>query len=225
MTRFAQRRTRSHGRRAAAVLSIFFAVGLGSGALSSAFAQSAEGSGEAAAAGAALGLYSGAALGTLSSIIPCNQTLAGINCVRTVATLGAGIGTMSGLALGLDDADAVWSAYGRAGIGLAAGAVFVLALKPFVDKWSWGDVGAGAVIGSSIAAGGSGAWIGLVVGTGVGVALWQAIPAYDLPNAVGLGLIGMAVGGFTSWIVRAVESGGEPASDLPVLQFNLGVPW
>ena len=112
-----------------------------------------------------LGLYSGAALGTLSSIIPCNQTLAGVRCVRTVATLGAGIGTMSGLALGLDDADAVWRAYGRAGIGLAAGSVFVLALKPFVDKWSWGDVGAGAVIGSSIAAGGSGAWVGLLVGT------------------------------------------------------------
>jgi hypothetical protein len=57
------------------------------------------------------------------------------------------------------------------------------------------------------------------------MALWQAVPSFDLPNAVGLGLIGMAVGGFTSWVVRAVESGGEPASDLPVLQFDLGVPW
>ncbi|MCL7971793.1 MAG: hypothetical protein M8866_06850 [marine benthic group bacterium] len=225
MTRFAQRKTRSRGRRAAVVLLVFFTAGLGSGALSSASAQSTEGSGEAAVAGAALGLYSGTALGTLSSIIPCNQTLAGIRCVRTVATLGAGIGTMSGLALGLDDADAVWRAYGRAGIGLAAGSVFVLALKPFVDKWSWGDVGAGAVVGSSIAAGGSGAWVGLLVGTGVGMALWQAVPSFDLPNAVGLGLIGMAVGGFTSWVVRAVESGGEPDSDLPVLQFDLGVPW
>ncbi len=212
-------------RRGVALLLVSGALGLSSGAVPSAVAQSTEGSGEATAAGLALGLYSGAALGTLSAIIPCNQTLAGIECVRTVATLGAGIGAMSGLSLGLQDSEAVWKAYERAGIGFAAGSIVVLALKPFVDKWSWGDVAAGGVIGSSVAAGGRGAGIGLLAGGAVGVALWQLSPDYDLPNAIGLGLIGMALGGFTAWVVNAVEAGDQPPSDLAVLQFDVGVPW
>lgn len=212
-------------RRRIALLLASGTVSLAPAVAVTAHAQSTEGSGEATAAGAALGLYSGAALGTLSSIIPCNQTLAGIACVRTVATLGAGIGAMSGLSLGLQDSEAVWDAYGRAGIGLAAGSVAVLALKPFVDKWSWGDVAAGAVIGSSVAAGGRGAVIGLLAGGALGAALWQLSPGYDLPDAIGLGLIGMALGGFSAWVVNAIEAGDRPPSDLPVLQFDVGVPW
>ena len=209
-----------------ALLVAWLMLSLGGGSPGLARAQGTEGSDGAAFAGAALGVYTGAALGGLSSIIPCNQTMAGISCVRAAATVGAGIGLASGLALGLEDADAVWDAYDRVGIGLLAGSAVVLALKPFVNRWSWGDVGAGAVIGSAIAAGGSGAWIGLVAGTGVGVGLWQLLPSVEMPDAIGLGLIGMAVGGFTSWIMTAVEAGGDaPPSDLPVLQFNLGVPW
>jgi len=152
--------------------------------------------------------------------------MAGISCVRTVAVLGAGIGLASGLTLGREDSDAVWNAYRRAGVGFVAGSIFVLALKPFVDKWSWADVAAGGVIGSSIGAGGSGAWIGLVLGTGIGVGLWQLVPTVEMPDAIGTGLIGMAVGGFTSWIIRAVDGGGDsPPSDLPVLQFDVAVPW
>jgi hypothetical protein len=216
---------RAHRLRVALVLA-WLIPNLVGGSPELAHAQGTEGSGAATVAGAALGVYTGAALGGLSSIIPCNQTMAGISCVRAVAAVGAGIGLASGLTLGLEDADAVWDAYGRAGIGLVAGSAVVLALKPFVNRWSWGDVGAGAVIGSSIATGGSGAWIGLVIGTGVGVALWQLIPSLEMPDAIGLGLIGMAVGGFTSWIVKAVEAGGDAAAaDLPLLQFNLGVPW
>ena len=188
-------------------------------------AQEASGSTEATVAGAAIGLYAGAALGGLASLVPCNQTLAGISCVRTVAVLGAGIGLASGVTLGREDSDAIWTAYRRAGVGFVAGSVVVLALKPFVDRWSWADVAAGGVIGSSIGAGGSGAWIGLVVGLGVGVGLWQLVPSMELPDAIGVGLIGMAVGGFTSWIIRAVDAGDSPASDLPVLQFDVAVPW
>lgn len=187
-------------------------------------AQEADGSDGAAVAGAALGIYAGAALGGLSSIIPCNQTYAGISCVRTMTVLGGGIGLVAGATLGREDADAVWDAYGRAGIGLAAGSVAVLALKPFVNKWSWGDVAAGGVIGSSIAAGGSGAWIGLVAGAGVGVALWQLIPSVEMPDAIGLGLVGMAAGAFASWIVRAANA-GDPSEDVQVLQFDVAVPW
>jgi hypothetical protein len=204
---------------------LLVAVVLGLGAGRSVAAQEVSGSGEATVAGAALGLYTGAALGGLASLVPCNQTMAGISCVRTVAVLGAGIGLASGLTLGREDSDAVWNAYRRAGVGFVAGSAVVLALKPFMDRWSWADVAAGGVIGSSIGAGGSGAWIGLVVGMGVGVGLWQLVPSLELPDAIGVGLIGMAVGGFTSWILRAVDSGDSPPSDLPVLQFDVAVPW
>ena len=87
------------------------------------------------------------------------------------------------------------------------------------------DVAAGGVIGSSIGAGGSGAWIGLGLGMIVGVGLWQWLPSMEMPDAIGVGLIGMAVGGFTSWIIRAVDAGDSPPSDLPVLQFDVAVPW
>jgi hypothetical protein len=188
-------------------------------------AQEGEGSDASAVAGAAIGLYSGAALGGMAALIPCNQTISGVRCVRVGAGVGAGVGLASGLTLGLRDSDGVWDAYRRAGIGLAAGSLFVLALKPFVDRWSWGDVGAGAVIGSSIAAGGSGAWIGLAAGTGAGLLLWQLAPSVDLPDAVGVGLLGMAAGGFISWIARAIEAGNEtPPSDLPGLSFRVAAP-
>jgi hypothetical protein len=186
-------------------------------------AQEVSGSDGTAVAGGALGLYSGAVLGGMASLIPCNQTYAGIRCVRGGATLGAGIGMVSGITLGNEDADRVWAAYRRAGFGLLAGSAVVLGMKPFVDKWSWGDVAAGGVIGSSIGAGGSGAWIGLVLGMGVGTVLWKTIPAVEMPDAIGVGFIGMAVGAFTSWIVRAVQAGEE--SDESVIQFNVGVPW
>jgi len=209
----------------AVFLLLFPDLGTSWGSGGEVLAQEASGSTEATVAGAAMGLYAGAALGGLASLVPCNQTLAGISCVRTVAVLGAGIGLASGLTLGREDSDAIWTAYRRAGVGFLAGSVVVLALKPFVDRWSWADVAAGGVIGSSIGAGGSGAWIGLVVGMGVGVGLWQLVPSMELPDAIGVGLIGMAVGGFTSWIIRAVDAGDSPASDLPVLQFDVAVPW
>ncbi|MBT8479829.1 MAG: hypothetical protein KJO06_12985 [Gemmatimonadetes bacterium] len=145
--------------------------------------------------------------------------------MRTVAVLGAGVGLVSGLTLGREDSDAVWNAYRRAGVGFVAGSAVVLALKPFVDRWSWADVAAGGVIGSSIGAGGSGAWIGLVLGMGVGVGLWQALPTVEMPDAIGVGLIGMAVGGITSWIIRALDGSDSPPADLPVLQFDVAVPW
>mgnify|MGYP001816271525 FL=1 len=204
-----------------------FTPGLGPGVVSSGRVEAQEtgGSTEAAVAGAAMGLYAGAALGGLASLIPCNQTMAGISCVRTAAVLGAGIGLASGVTLGREDSDAIWTAYRRAGVGFLAGSAVVLALKPFVDRWSWADVAAGGVIGSSIGAGGSGAWIGLVAGMGVGFGLWQLVPAMELPDAIGVGLIGMAVGGFTAWIIRAVDAGDSPPSDVPVLQFDVAVPW
>ncbi len=187
--------------------------------------QETTGSTGAAAAGAALGLYTGATLGGMASLIPCNQTYAGVRCVRLGAALGAGLGLISGIALGNADEDRVRSAYRRGGIGLVAGSAAVLALKPFVDRWSWGDVAAGAVIGSALGAGGTGAWVGLVLGMGVGVGAWKLFPSVELPDAIGIGLVGMAAGAFTSWIVQAVDAGSDGGgASGTFLSFSFGSP-
>lgn len=186
-------------------------------------AQESMGSPEAAVAGAALGLYTGAALGGMASLIPCNQTYAGVRCVRLGAALGAGIGLASGIAMGDADAELVRRAYRRAGFGLAAGSLVVVALKPVLDRWSWSDVAAGAVIGSALGAGGSGAWAGLAIGSAIGVAAWRAFPSVDLPDAVAVGLLGMAGGAFVTWIVRAADA-GDGGGDGPALSFRVSVP-
>jgi hypothetical protein len=185
----------------------------------------AQGSDGAAVAGAALGAYSGFVLGGAAALIPCNQTYSGLGCVRAGALIGTGAGLASGIALGLADSDDIEDAYARAGIGLAAGSLALLALKPFLDRWSWPDVAAGAVIGSSIAAAGKGAWIGLAVGSGVGVAVWQLVPGAALPDAVGIGLLGMAFGGIASWVADAVDAEGDGSSPgTPVFSIRLAAP-
>jgi len=207
------------GSRQTAILALLLAIAVPLGA------QEPTGSGGSAAAGAALGAYSGFVLGGAAAWIPCNQTLSGIRCVRTGAGIGAGLGLASGLALGLADSGAVGDAYVRAGIGFAGGSLVFAALGPFLDRWSWKDVVAGGVLGSSIAAGGPGTWIGLALGSGVGVGLWQLVPGVELPDAVGVGLLGMAFGGITSWIVQAVQAGedGSPAGPA-VLSIHLAAP-
>jgi hypothetical protein len=141
----------------------------------------------------------------MASLIPCNQTYAGVRCVRLGAALGAGLGLISGIALGNADEDRVRSAYRRGGIGLVAGSAAVLALKPFVDRWSWGDVAAGAVIG--------------------GVGAWKLFPSVELPDAIGIGLVGMAAGAFTSWIVQAVDAGSDGGgASGTFLSFSFGSP-
>lgn len=185
----------------------------------------AQGSDGAAVAGAALGAYSGFVLGGAAALIPCNQTVSGLGCVRAGALVGTGAGLASGIALGLADSAQIEDAYARAGIGLAAGSLALVALEPFLDRWSWADVAAGGVIGSSIAAAGQGAWIGLAVGSGVGVALWQIVPGAGLPDAVGIGLLGMAFGGIVSWVAEAVDGDDEGSSPgTPIVSIRLPAP-
>jgi hypothetical protein len=57
----------------------------------------------------------------------------------------------------------------------------------------------------------------------VGAALTQAVRGFTLPDAVGMGLLGMSIGALTQWVVTAVESAdddGSPGLDL-VLPFTV----
>lgn len=177
-------------------------------------------------AGAALGLYSGAVLGTAGALIPCGQTYAGIRCVRTGAGAAAALGLVSGIALGEADADAVWSAAEGAGIGALIGSAAMLGLKPFVHRWTWGDVAAGGVVGAAVGASGAGAGIGFAAGSVLGLALWKLSPAVDLPDAVSIALFGLAAGGMTHWLVRAVDAGerAETSASPTVLTLRIPIP-
>ena len=192
------------------------------GTVSAAAAQEDAGSSWAAAAGGALGLYSGALLGAAGSMIPCTQTAFGVKCVRVAAAAGGVIGLIGGLYLGDGDEDGVVSSYKGAAYGALAGGVVGFTLKEIVPHYGWPDVATGAAIGAGIGASAKGSAIGLAAGAAIGVVLWRAVPAIEFSDAVGIGLLGVAVGGLSSWIVRAVnaQDGANPAEGLE-LSFNI----
>ena len=185
-------------------------------------AQEDGGSGWAAVGGGALGLYSGALLGAAGGMIPCTQTALGVKCVRVAAAAGGVIGLIGGLYLGDADEDGVVSSYKGAAYGALAGGVVGFTLKEIVPHYGWPDVAAGAAIGAGIGASPKGSAIGLAAGAAIGVVLWRAVPMIELSDAVGIGLIGVAVGGLSSWIVRAVDAqdGANPAEGFE-LSFNI----
>jgi hypothetical protein len=174
-----------------------------------ALAQEKQGSDAAAAAGGALGLYSGAVLGNLGGLIPCSQTYAGATCVWATSAAGGVAGLAGGIAMGSGDEDAVTDAARGALYGLAIGAVGGVVLKETVERFGWSDVATTGLVGAAIGASAKGALIGLGVGSAVGLLLYWTLPSFDLPNAVGFAMMGMAVGGISSWVVRGVEAGQE----------------
>ena len=186
-------------------------------------AQEDGGSGWTAVGGGALGLYSGALLGAAGSMIPCTQTAAGVKCVRAAAAAGGVIGLIGGLYLGDADEDGIAAAYRGAAYGALAGAAVGFALKEVIPHYGWLDVATGAAIGAGIGAAAKGSVIGLAVGSAVGVVLWRAVPAIELPDAVGIAVAGLAVGGLTSWVVRAVDAQDDArASEQFEISFSVG---
>lgn len=179
-------------------------------------AQEAGGSTWAAAGGGALGLYSSAVLGVAGSLIPCNQTAAGVKCVRAAAAAGGVIGLVSGIYLGDADEDAVANAYRGAGYGALAGAGVGFALKEIVPHYGWLDVAAGAGIGAAVGSSFKGAVIGLAAGGALGLVLWQTIPSVELTDAVDIGLVGLAAGGLAGWVARAVDAQNDAGSVEPL---------
>jgi hypothetical protein len=193
------------------------------GAPALATAQDPTGSTSTAIAGGALGLASGAVLGTVGSIPPCWQTAAGVRCVRWGVGLGAAVGLASGAVIGAHDTDRIEQAATSAAIGFGAGAVVGLALVPIAQRFGWQDVLALGAVGGAIGAAPLGAALGFAGGTLIGAALTGTVRGFTLPDAVGLGLLGMSLGALTQWFVTAVESadaGASPGSNV-VLPFTV----
>jgi len=161
--------------------------------------------------GGALGLYSGAVLGTVGSLIPCGQTYATARCVRLAAAGAGTVGLVSGALLGEGDPGRLGDAAKAGAIGLAAGAALGVALKPMIQGFSWADVASLSIVGSAAGASGTGTAVGFGVGAVTGLILWKTVPSFDLEDAAGLSLAGLAAGGLVTWLVRGIEaqSGGH----------------
>jgi hypothetical protein len=168
-----------------------------------------EGSTWTAVGGTALGAYAGGVMGTVGSLIPCTRTYEGPGCVRPVAIGGAAIGMIGGAGLGANDSGRLGDAAVAGLAGAAIGGAALLAVQPFLERWSWGDVAAGAAIGGAIGSSGTGAAIGLGAGALVGGAAWALLPSVDVMDAAAVTLVGLAAGSLAGWIVRGVDAGSS----------------
>lgn len=199
------------GRRGGRVVLAFFMVGLLAARPAPAVAQQTSGSAWAAVGGGALGLYSGAVLGSVGSWLPCNRTYQSMTCVR-VSTVAAGVvGAASGVAIGAIDSETLGDAALGAGIGFAAGAAAGIVMKPFLERFGWDDVAAVGLMGGAIGASPVGAAVGFGAGTLIGLALWQLVPSIELSDALAFSVGGMVLGGLTGWVYRALDAeSGQP---------------
>ena len=174
-------------------------------------AQSEE---DAAAAlwGAAVGAYSGATLGLIGGLSPCNRTIRGTRCARVAAVLGGVVGSTSGAVLSYHAPDALDDRLQGAGLGALVGAAVGYGLKVGIRQYGWQDVGAATAVGAALGASPVGAGIGFGVGLTVGSVLWLAMPGQGLPEAVALSLAGLAIGGLFDWVHGAAtaDSGSGP---------------
>lgn len=157
-------------------------------------------------AGAALGAASGGIVGSLGSLVPCNDTDAGPHCVRWVAIGAALLGGVGGALLGGSEPPALGDAAMGGAVGLGVGTLVGAGLSPFIQRWAPEDVLAMGLIGGAIGTAPIGAGIGFGGGALVGVTLWWARPGFGATNAAALALGGLAAGVLTDWVVRAASA-------------------
>jgi hypothetical protein len=174
----------------------------------------------AAAAGGALGLYSGATLATIGSIVPCTQTYAGPTCVRWSAVGGGAVGMTGGLLLGSADRERVGDKALSAGIGFAAGVLAGLAVRSAAQRVGWADVATLGLVGGAIGSAPRGSAVGLGAGAVIGSLLYLALDGVEEPDALGIALAGLALGGLTEWLVEGIDaqSATSPPLELSVIR-------
>lgn len=161
------------------------------------------------AGGAALGAASGVIVGSLGSLVPCNDTYAGPHCVRWVATGAALIGGVSGAVVGGRAPETLGDLAIGAAIGLGAGTALGVAMTPFIERWAPEDALALGLIGGAVGSAPVGAAIGFGAGAVTGAVLWKAAPGFGSPQAAAFVVGGIALGVLTEWIVRAATVGGD----------------
>jgi len=168
---------------------------------------SAVGSTGSTIAGGALGLYAGATLAAVGSIIPCSQSHPGPTCVRWSAVGGGTVGLLGGAMLGADDSERLEDAAVGSGIGFLAGAAAGLVLKSASERFGWQDVAAVGLFGGAIGSAPLGSAVGLLGGSAVGLVLWKLVDDFNSPDMIGAAIAGLAVGGIAEWLVRGIDAG------------------
>jgi hypothetical protein len=165
-----------------------------------------------AVGGAALGAVAGGIVGSLGSLMPCNNTMAGPACVRAAVTGSVVAGGIAGALVGGTQPLRLETAARGAAIGFGVGSVLGVALTPFIHRWGPGDAFALGLIGGAVGTAPTGAAIGFGVGAVAGLALWQTVPGFGSPNAAAFALGGLAVGVLAEWVMRAAAA----ESDAPL---------
>jgi len=184
------------------------------------FVASQEGDGADVAVGAVLGAYSGSLLGLMGGLEPCNRTLRGARCARVSAAVGGAIGVVSGSLVGSRAPGGLDDRLQGAAVGSVVGAVIGYGLKVGVRQYDWPDVGATAALGAAVGSAPEGAGLGFAIGAAVGSLLWLTVPDIGAPDAVALGLAGLALGGLADWVVGAARAGDGPGTIVLPMQIR-----
>lgn len=174
--------------------------------------------------GAGLGAASLGILSAVGSLVPCRRTSTGVECVRIFAATGATLGLTAGTLVGQNGNGDLTPLARGAAYGAVAGAVAGLGLRVLMDRSRWLDVVALTAVGGAIGTAPTGSAIGLAAGGGIGLILWKVRPSFTIPDAVGAGLAGMAVGALLEWFDRA---GGADSGTTPIMEVRIpvGLRW
>jgi len=164
-------------------------------------------------------MYSGAGLGLMGSLMPCNRTLWGGRCAAAGATLGGAVGLVLGGVIGEEDRGAIEGRAEDAVIGLAVGAIVGVGLRHAVRQYEWADVAALAAVGGAFGAASGGVGIGSAAGAATGVILWLARSDAGPPDVLMFLLAGAAVGGIWDW-----ADGASSARQATSPQFSFSLP-
>jgi hypothetical protein len=170
-------------------------------------------------AGGAIGAYSGATMGLGAGLVPCSYRTTGTNCARIAAGLGSMVGASAGAIIGARDQDLMADKVGGMVWGLGIGAGVGWALRGTIRHYGFTDAGAGALVGGAIGAAPHGSAIGFAAGAAVGAALWAIFPSVEVADAVGLSLLGLALGGLGQWTYDAVRAGNLDAGSTDITLF------
>lgn len=171
-----------------------------------------EGGTAAAWGGGAFGAVTGSTLGLVGGVAPCSLTIHGTTCARVAAALGGVVGAASGAVLAYHDPGALEDRFIGAGIGAALGAALGLGARAAVPQIDARDVATVAVAAGALGSAPVGAAMGLGGGLVLGSVLWLALPNGRLPDALALGVVGMALGALAEWAYAAVDARGEASA-------------
>lgn len=158
--------------------------------------------------GAALGLYSGAVLGTVGGVMPCGYALNPSSCSTKFAFSGAVVAGAAGAHIGNVDRSGLESLAKTALIGTGVGLVVGAAIKPLMKQhYGIKDVVAVGLIGGAVGASPEGSAIGFGIGLAAGSLLWIGVDGATAQDALQTALLGLAVGGVSGWAAKAFEAG------------------